>query len=420
MSFTSGLKRRSILDCFNRVKDCVRRLKLRMNSTSNIHRFIRPRRITLWTKIVTLLAFSIVTVWFVNTNHSTDQSSKLNDVAARSIDTTNKKPSSTGKFKNPEMKHKTTIRTIATKKGKSKIKNGLKDRTYSPKAFHEFLNSSRPRLDYHQISFLISPKQICNEKIDFLMVVHSSVNYRARRNVLRYTIGRYNKKSQLKYKMMFVVGTPTDNSNSNMLDVLREHNDLKDILLIDIIDDYRNMTHKALGWLKFVSEKCTRNVKHIIKMDDDALIKMPQLIDMLKPCETSQAKPICRQISCMVRPKEPSLRIGKNNITIDEYPLRYYPPMCPGLVYIFPSTLIDRLLEASQQVPFIWLDDVYVTVFLRESIGEKLHSLRRYYLQPADKRYRLLYKKKMIAHLNSKHFVTDYIRLWNEMLKSYQ
>lgn len=311
----------------------------------------------------------------------------------------------------PRAEKKKHTKKKATKKKKD---NSVK---YSLAAFKKYLNASVPMpLDHHDISFLMNPKNVCEDELGILVVVHSRVTNKERRDAIRFSVGRHAENAEMSYKIIFVLGTP---DNGDMIDTLRENSEFKDLLMIDTVDTYRNMTLKAVGWIKWVTETCENKPKFILKMDDDALIKMPKLIDMLKTCTNVSNDLICKHMSCLVRAKEPSLRYGKNKITVEEYPLKHYPPMCPGLMYIFPSRLVSKMLAATEKVPFIWLDDVYITVFVRIYMEEHLFSLKKHFMQPADKKYKQLYDKKMIAHLNSKHFATDYIKIWNEMVKSY-
>ncbi|CAM1293636.1 Uncharacterised protein g790 [Pycnogonum litorale] len=297
--------------------------------------------------------------------------------------------------------------------------NAYPGEPYTDKAFIEFLNSSRPRVDHTQISFLLYPHKICCKQLDFLIVVHSKICHTKRRNILRHALGRYNNRAKLKYKLLFVLGASADASELHLLEFVREQNENEDLLMVDVIDSYRHLTLKAVGWIKFVSKRCSEKTKFILKMDDDALVNLPAIIDMLEPCMRNAARPICKHISCRVRLDEPSLRNGKNYVSLSEYPLAHYPPMCPGIFVIIPSFLIGRLYEASKRVPFFWLDDVYITAVLRYYIGEKLHSLKEYYLDPYDQRYEPLYRGKLVAHLSTDSFVLDYLRIWHKMLDSY-
>lgn len=304
---------------------------------------------------------------------------------------------------------------------RKRVKVADKSIRYTLGAFKEFLNNSVPApMDHHDLTYLLHPAAICDEKMDLVIVVHSATKNKARRDVLRFTIGRYANKAKLKYKIFFVTGIPQEGSSTLTVDLLREHTEFSDLLVMDVVDSYRNMTYKAVSWMKWLTEYCEQKPSYIVKLDDDALLKLPLLIDMLAPCLRSKKGAICRQISCLVRPKEPSLRYGKNMIKYDEYPFRHYPPMCPGLMYLMPASFAERMLVATESVPFIWLDDVYVTVFLRVYINEQLNSLRRFFMQPHDRNYKQLYIRKMVAHLQSKTFVTDYIKIWNDMLDKYR
>jgi hypothetical protein len=56
-------------------------------------------------------------------------------------------------------------------------------------------------------------------------------------------------------------------------------------------------------------------------------------------------------------------------VTVSEYPYTTYPPYCAGFAYVMSADVNRKLYEASGSVPFLWVDDVYVTGFLALQAG---------------------------------------------------
>jgi hypothetical protein len=64
-------------------------------------------------------------------------------------------------------------------------------------------------------------------------------------------------------------------------------------------------------------------------------------------------------------------RKGKWALTAAEYPFYYYPPYESGSGYVIGADLVRRLLDASDYVPYIFIDDVYITGILGRVVGAR-------------------------------------------------
>ena len=84
---------------------------------------------------------------------------------------------------------------------------------------------------------------------------------------------------------------------------------------------------------------------------------------------SSERQPPRRYIVCDYRPKDPIDRVSKWGVSINQRAYPYWPPYCKGLSFIATTDLIPLLFDASFYVPFLWLDDVYVTGFLPLFLG---------------------------------------------------
>lgn len=286
--------------------------------------------------------------------------------------------------------------------------------------FHEFLEAPNyPRINYGQLSFMYEPVNFCKPSystIDVLFIVHSAVHHFDRRQVLRDTIGQYIGNSRpLKYKLLFVVGTPTY-SKIDMMSLIKERRDHNDILIVDMADMYQHMTFKAVAWLKWIVKNCL-NINFVFKMDDDALVNVPILDKFIWSCYNLIDENSCSRISCRAKYNEPVMRYirDKNQLKYSEYPFEEFPVMCPGLAMIIPSILLRPLLDATTRVPFIWLDDVYITCVLRGYLRETINDISKLFMHPFDKDFSNM-TNKMVGHLMSKSFEQDYKRVWKEML----
>ena len=71
-------------------------------------------------------------------------------------------------------------------------------------------------------------------------------------------------------------------------------------------------------------------------------------------------------------------------VSKDEYHLSYYPPYCGGLAYIVPFHLLRSLADASYDVPFFWVDDVYATGLLARQAHIGHAQISAYYAMSSN------------------------------------
>lgn len=74
-------------------------------------------------------------------------------------------------------------------------------------------------------------------------------------------------------------------------------------------------------------------------------------------------------IMCNFKPRRRVSRSGKWKSSLAERRYPFWPPFCLGLAYLLTGSLVPTLYLTSFRVPFLWLDDVYVTGFLPLYLG---------------------------------------------------
>ncbi len=131
-----------------------------------------------------------------------------------------------------------------------------------------------------------------------------------------------------------------------------------DILQEDFTDDYKNLTYKAVGSLRWILENC-RKTKFVLKADDDAFVNVFSLLKHLRDLDrTGQTTDI---LLCRLMLKNKIFRWGKWRITRDIYPYDRYPPYCSGLAFVLSLDVARALYEASYRTPVLWVDDAWLT-----------------------------------------------------------
>ena len=214
----------------------------------------------------------------------------------------------------------------------------------------------RPLTIYNN-PYIIQNKDICkgNERLLYLVVVHTSTVNFERRKSLRETWANINIRQTFTKRLVFLLGKP-HNESTQML-IRKESECYGDIVQGNFLDTYQNLTHKAVLGLRWITENC-RKVKFIVKVDDDVFVNIFKLVDEIFTQNTNKT----RTILCEVRRKDIIHRTGKWMVEKNYFPkMEHWPtPYCPGFFVIMTADIIPELYEKAKIVPFLWLDDVYV------------------------------------------------------------
>ncbi|KAK2140041.1 hypothetical protein NP493_6017g00009 [Ridgeia piscesae] len=132
-----------------------------------------------------------------------------------------------------------------------------------------------------------------------------------------------------------------------------------DIVQSSFVDDYRNLTYKAISALKWVSLYC-RNAKFVLKSDDDILVNPFTLMSYL-----AVDKLIKGLIICKVYERGIVFRAGyRRLVTLEEYAGDRYPPFCSGSAHLMTTDVVAAIYHMSYTVRFFWPDDVIITGLL--------------------------------------------------------
>ena len=77
---------------------------------------------------------------------------------------------------------------------------------------------------------------------------------------------------------MFIIGTST---NSSILDDIIKENDMyNDLIQVDVIENYYNITHKTLMGLRWAYDNCF-NAKYFLFIDNDFYLSVKNLLSFV-------------------------------------------------------------------------------------------------------------------------------------------
>ncbi|KAF6036998.1 hypothetical protein EB796_004697 [Bugula neritina] len=168
-----------------------------------------------------------------------------------------------------------------------------------------------------------------------------------------------------------------------------------DIVQESFLDSYRNLTYKAIEGAKWTSTYC-KSAKLILKTDDDIVVDVHLLFHHIERLRAAN-RAINNTIICKV---VSNVLVNHNSskwkVTVNEYNKTIYPPFCPGYAFVMTADIVPKLYQASFYEKFFWIDDIYLTGLLAQTIKVKHETLKSTVFIKSEKKV----KKKKIWQNN--------------------
>ena len=235
---------------------------------------------------------------------------------------------------------------------------------------------------------VIINQQKCRQN-QTVIVIHSAAQssgkYYDRRLVTRNTWVKEAKKRQM--RPLFFIGLPKNKTIESDLKI--EAKLYRDIIQIGFIDDYYNLTLKAISILIWITKNCP-NSEYVLKTDDDVLVNIPlldQLIKQNKFADGLTGKEVTTRSNRFVGSKW----FMPSNV----YKHRYY-IFLYGFSYVMSKNSVKKLLKTAVNFtdPFLDIDDLFMTGMLAEKARVKLFDDNRFDYYCGDDE---CYMRSMIA-----------------------
>uniref|UniRef100_A0A1I7Y4J6 Hexosyltransferase n=1 Tax=Steinernema glaseri TaxID=37863 RepID=A0A1I7Y4J6_9BILA len=274
-------------------------------------------------------------------------------------------------------------------------------------------------LNWINFSFLQSPNPLCTGDPLNLVVVHSAVMNRDRRNFMRATY--FSKEIQQRYGLspLFVLGKSRVPESNDL--VRKEADSFGDILQIDVEETYHNITHKTRAWISYLNQQCGSQVKYILKMDDDVMMDIHGLQILLDHYRRQKRLVLCRTFVDGVVVRNPK---SKWYLSREEYPIDNLGLYCQGMAYVLSGDLLKRLNENLRKVQYLWMDDWYVTHGLLRAANAIFIDIGRHYVsinseRELDSATKGAFKKyrKFFGHFrpSEKYPLAERLRVWSRL-----
>lgn len=213
--------------------------------------------------------------------------------------------------------------------------------------------------------FVLHPANLCMRgtsriQLDFLVLIYSAPKNFDERNAIRETWA-----SQLKQesnsRTAFLLARTED---ANVQRAIESESYLHaDIIQGTFIDHYRNQTLKVKMMMRWTLQYCP-NVSFLVKSDDDTFVNVRNFLKVMK---NKRADAIYGSLHVNGYPfREPSSRWY---VSKEDYSGFVYPNFVGGAFYALGGATVRLLNEASELVPFFWLEDVFLTGFVAQKAG---------------------------------------------------
>lgn len=219
---------------------------------------------------------------------------------------------------------------------------------------------SRQLIDMADFDFVIQQLP-CNDQVKTLVIVHSLAENFEHRDLIRITWLKYTGPRHL--HIIFAIGVPSDIARYQ--ETIKEEADLYgDIIQGNFNDDFKKLSYKHVMGLKWFAQYCS-NARLLLKVEDDVFVNT--MLDF-------------RQFTLMFRLEIPFIMCYQNNRVVDrdnssqwyvskeEYQSEKYPHYCDGSVILYSKRAVLDLYKASIKSKYFWIDDIFVTGFLREKL----------------------------------------------------
>lgn len=157
-------------------------------------------------------------------------------------------------------------------------------------------------------------------------------------------------------KTVFVVGVTSSTEHQRLIE--EESQIYHDIIQVNFIDSYRNLTLKTLSIFHWTGKYCPR-ASWLLKSDEDVFVNPYALKDFLSSHRQAG-------FACFIYHFSWVCRWGENcpqkwAVTQKEYPHTVYPPYCKGAAYIVSSSMVRKVFAAANKThPFV-IEDAYFT-----------------------------------------------------------
>ena len=216
--------------------------------------------------------------------------------------------------------------------------------------------------DFRRYTYGVSPilEPDCDSDLDLIVVITTRPGNFIERTAIRYSWGRaeavvnklFTNQNSFKYKTIFTLGR--DNNHIIEEIVSKENSKYRDILRLDYLDTYENLSKKTILSLKWIGESC--KPKFVLKTDDDCYVNLYELSPWLLGL-SPDVHYIGKKNEYMPVIRDPTHR---NYVPFEVFGEEFYKVYCSGGGYILRGTLLSNVTQKAREIPEIINEDAYL------------------------------------------------------------
>ncbi|KAM6965148.1 beta-1,3-galactosyltransferase 2 [Aplochiton taeniatus] len=292
--------------------------------------------------------------------------------------------------------------------------------------FEVHLATSRPvpREDFEVISpatykYILNQPNVCKKRAPFLVfVVPVAPADSVSRDTIRKTWGGQSLIHNVEALTLFYVGLHYEGNTSDIQNGLkRESLEHGDIIQMDFLDNYYNLTIKTIMIMNWLAKHC-QSASYAMKVDADIFVNVFYLVKLLG--DSPRHDYITGSVIGDGKPRRDMN--SKWHLSEDLYPENSFPPYVSGAGYVFSLDLAKRISWASTFVRMIPLEDVYVGLCLRvlrvrPVYSQSLLGLRNLFEVRRFKYDRCAYAKRVIVNGFKPQ---ELMHIWHDFMQGFE
>lgn len=240
--------------------------------------------------------------------------------------------------------------------------NGDGKRKTQDERYADYFVLRKNKINPFSVNFTLMNENLCDGRTYLIIIIPSKVQNSRQRHAIRST---WTMASSTLVRHVFLVGYSLNTSwNDN---IRKESRVFKDILQGDFMDSYYNLTLNILMGLEWSHLFCY-NATFILKADDDTFVNTPYLLHVLQTNVSFDYRGV---IIGKLNRDGKVRRNGLWKVGTDSYPFPHYPNYMFGNTYLVSRNIANRLVKASEYMPYLPIEDAYITGILAKSIRTK-------------------------------------------------
>lgn len=214
----------------------------------------------------------------------------------------------------------------------------------------------------YNYDYVIENTNICNNTTELVFLIASATEGFNKRNALRNTWLNLTSAYTGAVRHVFLVGSSSKGSVNDM--IVDENKRNRDIIQGSFLDTYGNLTLKTRMGLRWVVEACS-STKYVMKTDDDMWVNVANVLSTMLP---KYGRFFDTRVGGFCMRKETPHRDPNSKYYIPEslFNRDVFPPFCSGTGYVAASTLVKKIHEIADNVPYFPLEDVYIGLCLEQ------------------------------------------------------